>query len=109
MAVTIHYVEPLAYADGGYELVFPMVAGAAPRAGGVGELTHAAAVLPAGQRSGHDIALAVDLDAGRADRRSSSRRRTASSDRGDRTSEIAADDTIPNKDFVLRYQVAGPR
>jgi Ca-activated chloride channel family protein len=64
--VRLRYVQPLAQDDGGYQLVFPMVA--PPR-----YLPPAAArapepvqpqVLPPGMRSSHTIRLAVELDAG---------------------------------------------
>ena len=112
--VTLHYVERLAPTEDGYELVFPMVA--PPRyvpAGAAAAQDPTAVsptVLPPGQRSSHDISLDVDLDAAVAlttvdspshhvamDRPSSRRARL----------HLAPDDTIPNKDFVLRYRVAG--
>jgi Ca-activated chloride channel family protein len=105
--VTLRYVERLAYADGGYEVVFPMVAGPRYTPGGP---VAPAVVLPAATRSAHDIALTVDLDAGVpieeldspshalvVDRQSASRAEI----------HLAPGDTIPNKDFVLRYRVAG--
>ena len=103
--VTLHYTERLKYEDGGYELVFPMVA--APRPGAV-EI----AALPAGTRSSHDISLAVDVDAGVPiqELRSPSHRITVEHPSPSRASvKIDAGDTIPNKDFVLRYDVAGDK
>lgn len=111
--VTLRYVQALTYEDGGYELVFPMVAGSryVPADGG-----DAAAVtqrsLPPGQRSSHDIGLTVDLDAGVpiADVASPSHRIDLARAAPARASlTLAAGDTIPNKDFVLRYRVAGDR
>ncbi len=99
--VTLHYVERLPYADGGYELVFPMVA--VPRVGGAANVQPQ--VLPAGQRSAHDIALSVTLDAGMAIEHIESPSHRIVID-GARV-RIADGDTIPNKDFVLRYRVAG--
>ncbi|HEX3477011.1 MAG TPA: VIT and VWA domain-containing protein, partial [Kofleriaceae bacterium] len=114
--VTLHYVQRLSYDGGGYEVVFPMVAG--PRympAAAAGKLDPAAvqpAVLPAGVRSSHDIGLAVELDAGvpLGDIASSSHRiaiERVPGAPGRARVQIAPDDTIPNKDFILRYQVAG--
>nr|HEX4317867.1 VIT domain-containing protein [Kofleriaceae bacterium] len=104
VSVTIRYVEPLAYADGGYELRFPMTATPHPGATGAAATVAAATVAP-DQRSGHDISLAVDLDAGVPVQslESPSHRIEV---RGSRV-QIAATDNIPNKDFVLRYRVAG--
>ncbi len=99
--VTIHYVERLAYTDGGYEVVFPMVA--VPRVGGAASVQPQ--VLPAGQRSAHDIALSVDLDAGMPIEAIASPSHRIVVD--GKHVRIADGDTIPNKDFVLRYQVAG--
>ncbi len=122
--VNIKYFNTLAYADGWYEFVFPMVVG--PRfnppgstdgVGAVGRGRHGLSgqatevqYLKPHERSGHDIALAVEIDAGvkieeiacashaiRNSRDGSGRVRI-------RLSEL---DTIPNKDFVLRFRVAG--
>ena len=108
--VKLHYVEPLAYADGAHEIVFPMVA--APRfvpptsklrPEEIAALS--APVLPEGLRSGHDIGVTVDIDAGvplGAISSPSHKLVTAGSH-----VSLAADDTVPNKDFILRWQVAG--
>jgi Ca-activated chloride channel family protein len=101
IAVTIRYVEPLAYADGGYQLDFPMVA--IPRHGGDASVTPT--VLPPGTRGGRDIALAVDLDPGvTVESIASPSHRVVVT--GNHVA-LAADDTIPDKDFTLRYTVAG--
>ncbi|HEU0029928.1 MAG TPA: VIT domain-containing protein [Kofleriaceae bacterium] len=111
--VQLRYVQRLDYEDGGYTLVFPMVA--PPRYLPAQVKDQAATVnaptLPPGLRSSHDIGLAVELDAGVAiqnitstshqivvDHQAPARARV----------RIAAGDTIPNKDFILHYQVAGP-
>lgn len=114
--VTLTYVQRLTYEDGGYELVFPMVAG--PRyvpAGSAAAKDASAvqpAVLPPGLRSSHDIGLSVDLDAGVPIERleSPSHRLAIERPAGApalATVKIRPSDTIPNKDFVLRYRVAG--
>lgn len=66
-------------------------------------------VLPPGTRSGHDIGVTVEIDTGVpvTDVRSPSHKI-----RTDRTGnlvrvQLAKEDTIPNKDLILRYQVAG--
>lgn len=125
--VDITYFHTLAYADGWFEYVFPMVVGprfnppstlasgegvvAMPR--GVqstsGQQTEVQYLRP-GERSGHDISLAVALDAGVEveEIRSASHEVRARQQSASRwTVELAAHDTIPNKDFVLRYRVAG--
>jgi len=62
------------------------------------------------ERSGHDIALAVDIDAGVAIEKVFSpshaiERKTISANRV--KVELTPHDRVPNKDFVLRYRVAG--
>jgi Ca-activated chloride channel family protein len=122
--VNIKYFNTLAYVDGWYELIFPMVVG--PRfnppgyTDGVGAVAHGkpgisgqkteVQYLKPGQRSGHDISLAVDIDAGVAIEEIScpSHVITNSSVTAEkRTIKLNSLDSIPNKDFVLRYKVAG--
>jgi Ca-activated chloride channel family protein len=66
--------------------------------------------VPAGMRSGHDISLEVTLDAGLIidgiDSKTHPVRHTASG-RSQRPASLKESATIPNKDFVLRYDVAG--
>jgi Ca-activated chloride channel family protein len=102
--VRLRYVERLAYDAGGYELVFPMVA--APRTAPSDGIPAAAAET----RPARDIGLTVELDAGVPieDVRSPSHRVVIARPGGARADvHLAADDRVPNKDFVLRYQVAG--
>jgi Ca-activated chloride channel family protein len=128
--VTLRYSQALAYENGAYELVFPMVAGPRYLPGSAGPAERAPgqasgqapgqaivqpAVLPPGMRPAHDISLQVALDAGVPvrDITSPSHRidvtRPAAATPGARASvRIAPADSIPNKDFILRYAVAGP-
>ncbi len=125
--VHIRYYHTLAYDEGWYEFVFPMVVGPRYNPSSIGNQGIGAAAwgkpgtsgqktelqyLRPNQRSGHDIALAVNLDAGVAIEELSSpshRILTANRNGSDRphtmTVQLAEDDTIPNKDFVLRYRV----
>ena len=136
VTITITYVEQLAADHGRYEYVFPMVVGprynpARPPAdpnvlvsnGRAVEETTAVTprepdptaiasppVLRPGKRSGHDISLAVRLDAPFPVRSlASPTHRTVVEDRSpsSRVVRLAADDSIPNRDFVLRWAVAG--
>ncbi|HEU5236661.1 MAG TPA: VIT and VWA domain-containing protein [Pyrinomonadaceae bacterium] len=126
--ITISYVETLKYEDGSYEFVFPMVVG--PRyvpgnsigAQGNGFAPDTDAVpdgskitpapAPPGMRAGHDISLDVTLDAGVPIDALNSKTHDVSVERPDEHSarvtlkELA---TIPNKDFILRYDVAGKK
>ena len=122
--INIKYFNTLAYADGWYEFVFPMVVG--PRfnppgstdgVGAVGRGGHGISgqstevqYLKPGERSGHDIALAVDVDAGVGiEELKSVNHVIAKSQPAPEKASIKLSqlDTIPNKDFVLRYRVAG--
>ncbi len=122
--VNIKYFNTLAYVDGWYEFVFPMVVGprfnppgftegvgavARGKAGISGQRTEVQYLKP-GERSGHDISLAIDIDAGVTIEQlvcSSHVITNSSPARDKRTIKLSSLDSIPNKDFVLRYKVAG--
>lgn len=124
--VVVRYVQDLSYDRGEYEFVFPMVVG--PRfmpgapvgASGTGtapdttKVPDASRISPPyvgkGQRSGHDISVEVQANAGhpiasfRAVTHQVSSRKTA-----DGTLHVALTEaaSIPNRDFVLRYRAVG--
>jgi Ca-activated chloride channel family protein len=124
--VNIKYFHTLTYADGWYEYHFPMVVGprfnppgysdgigARPREssaiGTTGQPTEVPYLRP-NERSGHDITLAVDIDAGVKVEEIKSINHQVDLQRPDDAKarvELAPSDSIPNKDFVLRYKVAG--
>jgi Ca-activated chloride channel family protein len=131
--VIIRYSASLQFEGGNYEFVFPMVVG--PRyipgtpigenAMGSGsapgpmsqnqdtDLVPDAArlnapILPTGTRSGHDINMTVEIDAGvniQGVRSPSHQLHIAQYGQRVRVG-LVGNDTIPNKDFILRYQVA---
>jgi Ca-activated chloride channel homolog len=122
--VTIRYFHTLQQEDGWYEFVFPMVVG--PRFNPPGSTTGVGAVtrgesgssgqktevsyLAPGERSGHDIALRVDLDAGMAIRElvCKTHRIEQTTDKpGHAVISLSRSDAVPNKDFVLRYRLGG--
>ncbi|MHC4343465.1 MAG: VIT domain-containing protein, partial [Planctomycetota bacterium] len=124
--VNIKYFNTLAYVDGWYEFVFPMVVG--PRFNppcyteGVGAVGRGKAgisrqktevqYLKPHERSGHDIAVAVDIDAGVAIEKVVCPSHAITNSRVNpekRTVKLSSLDTIPNKDFVIRYKVAGKK
>ena len=124
--VRLRYVQPLRWEDGKMRMVFPMVVG--PRYipgtqpvdhGGTGWAADTNAVPDASRitppvrnpenRSGHDISLAVDLDAGleTASIKSISHEVVVRRlDDGRQRVELATGATIPNKDFVLEVKQA---
>lgn len=126
--VTIRYTDSLKFEGGDYEFVFPMVVG--PRyipgsplpplirgdLGGVsGDSTSVPdasritpPVLKPGTRSRHDIAVTVEIDAGvpvSQVRSPSHQIRTQSNGQLIKV-QLGGEDTIPNKDLILRYRVA---
>jgi Ca-activated chloride channel family protein len=125
--ITISYVETLNYVNGSYEFVFPMVVGPRyvpgarkPESQGNGfardtkQVPDASRITPksppAGMRSGHDISLEVALDAGLIIDNIDSKTHRTDIQRPDAHSarlRLKDNETIPNKDFVLRYDVAG--
>lgn len=120
--VTIRYTESLKFVGGDYEFVFPMVVG--PRyipgtpidpSGDTDQVPDTSQitppVLPPEVRSGHDIGVTVDIDAGVSiqDIHSTSHQiRTSGNGQAVRVT-LDGEDTIPNKDLILRYRVAGDR
>jgi len=111
VVIEISYVETLKYEDGAYEFVFPMVV--APRyiPGGVKD---AAKIAPpvALERAGHDISIEVNLNAGvPVEEIRSSSHDVEQVNFTPNAAKITLKDekTIPNKDFILRYDVTGKR
>lgn len=122
--VNIKYFNTLAYVDGWYEFTFPMVVG--PRFNPPGSTDGVGAVgrgkagissqstevqyLTPHERSGHDISLAVDIDAGlKIEEIACTSHAIEKNVRGPEKVRVQLSplDNIPNKDFVLRYKVAG--
>lgn len=111
--IEISYVETLKYEDGQYEFVFPMVVG--PRYNPVSVAPGEAAKIStwtAEERAGHDISIEVNLDAGvpiEALRSISHEIQTVNLAPGSAKITLKDEKTIPNKDFILRYDVTGKR
>lgn len=125
--ITISYVETLNYVNGAYEFVFPMVVG--PRyvpgspsgrnqgngfAPDTDRVPDASRITPSSpppaMRSGHDISLDVTLDAGLILDDVNSKTHDVEIQRTDAHSarlHLREGSTIPNEDFVFRYDVAG--
>lgn len=124
--IKISYIEHLRYEDGQFEFVFPMVVGPryiprSPKATAPSGTPSSAdrvvdaskispPVTPPGTRAGHDISIKVQVEAGVpvADVKSvlhkvNVNRKSQSSF----TVSLKDQATIPNRDFILRYLVAG--
>ena len=122
--VNIKYFNTLAYVDGWYEFVFPMVVGprfnppcytdgvgavARGKNGISGQKTEVQYLKP-GERSGHDIAVTVDVGAGVSIEEVACTSHVIDKTFAtpeNMTVKLSSLDSIPNKDFVLRYKVAG--
>ena len=124
--ITISYVETLAYEDGTYSFVYPMVVG--PRyipgnptgqtGGGwspdTDKVPDASKITPPvavpGTRAGHDISMEIVLDAGVPILDVTSTLHEVDVQRtSNRSASIAlkTKSVLPNKDFILKYSVAG--
>jgi Ca-activated chloride channel family protein len=126
VTIEISYVELLKYEAGSYEFVFPMVVGPryipgtpTGRQGGgwapdTTRVPDASRITPPvtlpGTRAGHDISIEVKLDAGVPIQEYHCTTHQIDAQRtGASTAVIRLQDqaVIPNKDFILRYDVAG--
>ncbi|NES23011.1 MAG: after-VIT domain-containing protein [Symploca sp. SIO3E6] len=118
--VTIRYTDSLKFESGDYEFVFPMVVGpryipgtAIDSSGDTVQVPDASRITPPvlkpGTRSGHDIEVTVAIDAGVPIQNLRSPSHQIRTQRQGRTFlvQLGKEDTIPNKDLILRYQVAG--
>jgi len=124
--ITIRYVDVLPYEDGAFKFAFPMVVG--PRfipgsptakqgtgwAHDTNQVPDASKITPPvteeGTRAGHDIDLTLTIDAGVPILGIDSKLHdveTAPSAPTKAVVSLKDKKTIPNKDFVLRYTVAG--
>ncbi len=111
VGIDIRYVQDLTYDNGNYEFVFPMVVGPRYAPGDVFDGAHITPpVLGKGERGGHDISLKVHVNAGISIINHHVNTHDVDSEihtDGTLTVSLKPHDTIPNRDFVLRYAVAG--
>jgi len=126
VTVSISYAETLQYQDGSYEFFFPMVVGPryipgqptgkqgtgwAPDTDKVPDASKITPpVTPPGTRAGHDVSLELAIDAGVPiqEVKSSSHQIDVERPSSSRVDIRLSNKTqIPNKDFVLKYAVAG--
>ena len=109
--IEISYVETLKYEDGAYEFAFPMTVGPRYIPGSVKD---AAKIKPpvAETRNGSDISIEVDLNAGvpvEEIRSTSHDIEQVNFTPNKAKISLRGEKTIPNKDFILRYDVTGKR
>ncbi|MBR8837530.1 MAG: after-VIT domain-containing protein [Stigonema ocellatum SAG 48.90 = DSM 106950] len=119
--VTIRYTHSLKFEEGNYEFVFPMVVGPRfipgtpihPLSLDTDQVPDASRitspVMPSGMRCGNDIDVTVEIDTGVpiSEVRSPSHQIQIEHERQILRVKLGGEDTIPNKDFILRYQVSG--
>lgn len=119
--VTIRYTDSLKFEGGNYEFVFPMVVGPRyipgnqinPSSNDTDRVPDASRITPPvlrpGTRSGHDINVSVEIDAGVpiSEVNSTSHKITTSRQSNIVKVQLAKEDNIPNKDLILRYRIAG--
>jgi Ca-activated chloride channel family protein len=122
--ISISFFNPLQYKDGEFEFVFPTIVG--PRfnppghSGGIGATSRENSgssgqavevqYLNPDEKSGHDIDITVNIDAGVSIEKIYSDSHVIRVDKKDKshaTITLSPHDTVPNKDFVLRYRTAG--
>jgi Ca-activated chloride channel family protein len=126
--VTISYLQTLPYEAGSYQFVFPMVVGpryipgnaTGKQAGGwandTGQVPDASRITPKvaapGTRAGHDISIELAIDAGVPIQNLHSILHDVDVDQPSANIanvKLRNENEIPNKDFVLKYQVAGEK
>jgi Ca-activated chloride channel family protein len=109
--VEISYIQILKFEHGTYEFSYPMVVG--PRYTGQGTIDPGKItppITPKGTRTGAGIDLSVNLDAGMPIEAMNAVLHDVDISRKSESRAIvrlAKKDEIPNRDFILRYQVAG--
>ncbi len=120
--VTIRYTESLKFEQGDYEFVFPMVVGpryitgqAIDSQGNTIQVPDASRINPPvlkpDMRSGNDISVSLQIDAGVPIRNlySTSHRLDVQNNGEVVNLKLATGENIPNKDLIVRYKVSGDR
>ncbi len=118
--VTIRYTESLQFVGGNYEFVFPMVVGpryipGTPIDGSkdTDDVPDASRitppVIPPETRSRHDINVTVEIDGSLpiSNVDSPSHQIATQLKENNLHIQLSGEDTIPNKDLIIRYQVTG--
>ncbi|BAU14342.1 von Willebrand factor type A domain protein, putative [Leptolyngbya sp. NIES-3755] len=103
--VKIRYTESLKFEKGSYEFAFPMVV--APRYNPLADAKDTLKSAPA-TRPGQNIGMTIEIDAGVPIKgvRSTTHQIQSQQDGRSTRIQLQNENTIPNKDFVLQYQVS---
>ncbi len=112
--IEISYVETLKFEDGSYEFVFPMTVTPRyiPESVDAEDAEKISPPVISDTRAGHDISIEVNLNAGvPVENINSNSHEIQSLNLSPNSAKISLrnEKTIPNKDFVLRYDVIGRR
>lgn len=110
--IAISYIQLLRYEDASYEFRFPMVVGPRyfPSFGVPNASRMAPRNLPQGMRAGHNVSLSLAVDAGMAIADFHSKSHGIAVERISPTRAMVRlrdAETIPNQDFVLRWDLIG--
>lgn len=111
--IVIRYVETVKYEEGNYEFSFPMVVGPRYNPRGTPNTTNINPPITAkGTRAGHDISLQVSLDAGVPVNFLRSLTHDVDVQKSGPSKAVVKlrnQSELPNKDFVLQYDVSGTK
>ncbi len=111
--IVIRYVETVKYEDGNYAFTFPMVVGPRYNPRGTPNTSNInPPVTPQGTRAGHDISVQVSLDAGVPVNFLRSLTHDVEIQRPALSKAVVTlrnKAELPNKDFVLQYDVSGAK
>lgn len=108
--VEISYVQLLKFEEGEFEFMFPMVVGPRFLGNTPDPEKINPPITPKGTRTGTNISLTVNIDAGAPIQAATSVLHAISTRKisGERVSvSLSRKDEIPNRDFILRYRCAG--
>lgn len=109
--IEISYVETLKFEKGEFEFSYPMVVGHRYTGQGTNDSEKITPpITPKGTRTGAGIELKVNIDAGMRIEEINSKLHAINLQKRDAnraTISLAKRDEIPNRDFILRYRVAG--
>lgn len=116
VTVEISYVETLKYDEGYYEFVFPMVVGPRYMPESMSQSRDASRIPSQppmkGVRAGHDVSIELNVDAGVAVESfisPSHQIEKTNLSASNSVIKLKNQSVIPNKDFILRYDVAGKK